>query len=166
MILNYRRKDAEKRRDDIIMSIPTFINQLLLLLSSGMVLQEAMDKIALKYGEDGGDKNYFTKSVYELYEVSKKNGDNFLNSFCKFGKESHVKEFSRVSGILLDSRDRGTQMWDRLAEEGERLWEERRRRAMEKIKIAESKMSFPLGIMLIALIIITAAPAMLQMYIN
>lgn len=57
-------------------------------------------------------------------------------------------------------------MWDRLAEEGERLWEERRRRAMEKIKIAESKMSFPLGIMLIALIIITAAPAMLQMYIN
>ena len=77
-----------------------------------------------------------------------------------------MKEFSRVSGILLDSRDRGTQMWDRLAEEGERLWEERRIRAMEKIKIAESKMSFPLGIMLIALIIITAAPAMLQMYIN
>ncbi len=36
---------------------------------------------------------------------------------------------------------------------------------MERIKLSESKMSFPLGLLLTALILITAAPAMLQMYI-
>ena len=77
-----------------------------------------------------------------------------------------VKELSRLAGILEDSRERGTDLWDKLASEGETIWAERRRRASEKIRLAESKMSFPLGLMMTALIIITAAPAMLQMYIN
>ena len=124
------KKNLEMRREDIIMSVPTFINQLLLLLSSGMVLQEA------------------------------------LKIFCNFGKESQVKELSRLARILQDSRERGTQLWDKLAKEGENLWAERRRRATEKIRLVDSKMSFPLGLMMLALIIITAAPAMLQMYIN
>jgi len=34
---------------------------------------------------------------------------------------------------------------------------------MEKIRVAETKMSFPLGLLLIALLLITAAPAMMQM---
>ena len=37
------KKRIEKRREDIMMTVPTFINQLLLLLSSGMVLQEALE---------------------------------------------------------------------------------------------------------------------------
>lgn len=149
------------------MAVPTFINQLLLLLSSGMVLQEAIAAIAVKYGEkDFKDKNYFTSSVYELYKTSEENGDNLIRLFCQFGKDSHVKELSRLAGVLQDSRDRGTEMWDKLANEGELMWAERRRQAAEKIKLAESKMSFPLGLMMVALIIITAAPAMLQMYIN
>ena len=80
--------------------------------------------------------------------------------------DPRVKELSRVTGILLESRDKGIDIWDRLAQEGETLWENRRQRALEKIKLTESKMSFPLGLLLIALIIITAAPAMLQMYIE
>ena len=57
-------------------------------------------------------------------------------------------------------------MWNRLADEGEELWAERKRIAMERIRIAESKMSFPLGLILMGLVIITAAPAMMQMYID
>ena len=53
------KKNLEMRREDIIMSVPTFINQLLLLLSSGMVLQEALKMIAVKYGEEDKRKNYF-----------------------------------------------------------------------------------------------------------
>lgn len=148
------------------MTVPTFINQLLLLLSSGMVLQEALEAIAARYGEEPYRKNYFTSSVYDIYRDTKENGDSFLNGFCSFGRGSQVKELSRLAGILRDSRDRGTELWDKLAGESEAMWAERRRRASEKIRLAESKMSFPLGLMMAALIIITAAPAMLQMYIN
>lgn len=168
MILNSKaKKKMEKRREDIMMTVPTFINQLLLLLSSGMVLQEAMKFIAAKYGEENfNGKNYFTSAVHEIYRSTEENGDSFLGGFCRFGKESRVKELSRLAGILEDSRERGTDLWDKLSLEGEAMWAERRRRAAEKIRLAESKMSFPLGLMMIALVIITAAPAMLQMYIN
>ena len=57
------KKNLEMRREDIIISVPTFINQLLLLLSSGMVLQEALKMIAVKYGEEDKRKNYFAYSV-------------------------------------------------------------------------------------------------------
>lgn len=167
--MNYKAKKLEeKRREDILAAVPTFINRLLLYLNSGMVLEEALAQVALKYGNAGSgkDKNYFAVSVYELYVSSQQNRENFLNSFCVFSRDSRVKELSRVAGILADSRERGTEMWDKLAEEGEELWAERKRRAVEKMKLAESKMSFPLGLLLIALIIITAAPAMLQMYID
>ena len=43
------RKKEEKKRQEMILSLPSFINQILLLLNSGMVLQEAMIYIAVNY---------------------------------------------------------------------------------------------------------------------
>lgn len=160
-----RRKEAE-REEEIIKALPIFINQLLLLLSSGMVLQEALATVASRYGsEKTAPGNYFRLAVYELYLNCEKNGQDLLQAFCDFSRDTRVRELTRLARILMDGRRRGSDLWDKLAEEGESLWAERRRRAGEKIRLAESKMSFPLALMMIALIIITAAPAMLQMYI-
>jgi len=166
--LNSKQKREEEKKKNVIQrELPTFINQILLLLNSGMVLQEALVRIAKGYGELEQDRqNYFTMTLYDLYVQSCKSGENFLLNLYVFSKEVRVKELSRVTSILLESRDKGIDIWDRLAQEGEILWENRRQRALEKIKLTESKMSFPLGLLLIALIIITAAPAMLQMYIE
>ena len=49
-----------------------------------------------------------------------------------------------------------------MEELSEDLWAERKRICMEKIKVSETKMSFPLGIMLISLILMTSAPALMQ----
>lgn len=162
-----QRKKEEKAREEMLMALPTFINRLLLMLNSGMVLQEAMVGIALNYKAAAAyETNGFALSFVEIYESSEKTGENFLKNFCRFGRESHVKELARVAKIIADGDKKGIDLWDKLADEGENLWEERKRIALEKIRIAESKMSFPLGILLMALILITAAPAMLQMYIN
>lgn len=91
-----------------------------------------------------------------------KNGENVINGFYNFARCSNVRELARVASILLENQNRGTDLWEKLAEQSELLWEERKRTAMSRIRLAESKMSFPLGILLMALIIITAAPAMLQ----
>lgn len=162
-----QKREEERKREEIQKEIPTFINRILLLLNSGLVLQEALVRIAKEYGElEQNRRNYFTVSVNNLYVKSCKSGENFVLNLYAFSKEARVKELSRVIGIMIDSRDRGVDIWDSLAREGENMWAGRRQKAMEKIKITESKMSFPLGILLVALIIITAAPAMLQMYIN
>ena len=157
------KKVMEKNKNEIILSLPGFINQLLLLMNSGAVLTEAFCKIAEGYGVlDERRQNYFTVQVYNLYAASLQSGENVIQSFYKFGRTSNVKELARVAGILMENQNRGTDLWDKLAEQSEMLWEERKRAAMRKIRLSESKMSFPLGILLIALIVITAAPAMLK----
>lgn len=153
----------EKNRQEIIISLPGFINQLLLLMNSGAVVTEAFCKIAESYKSlDERRQNYFTREICNIYEASMKNGENVINGFYNFARCSNVRELARVASILLENQNRGTDLWEKLAEQSELLWEERKRTAMSRIRLAESKMSFPLGILLMALIIITAAPAMLQ----
>ena len=82
--------------------------------------------------------------------------------FYQFGRRSQVKELIRVSGIMMENMDKGNDLWDKLAEEGELLWQERKRLALEKMRVSESKMSFPLGLLLISLVLVTAGPALLQ----
>lgn len=158
------KKIKQKNKEDIILTIPSFINQLLLLLNSGVVLNDAFSQIAKRYGEiDGKRKNYFTKEVYGLYEKCERSGENVITSFYYFSRRENVKELTRVAAILLEGQTKGSELWDKLAEQGEFLWEERKRVALSKIRLAESKMSFPLGFFLVSLLIMTAAPALMQL---
>ena len=153
----------EKNREDIIMTMPGFINQLLLMMNSGVTAQEAFVKIGEGYMALPEERqNYFTREISGIIEAARKNGESVIVGFYRFSRFSGVKELTRAAGILMENRDRGTDLWEKLAEQSEALWAERKRAATEKIHLAESKMSFPLGIMLMALIIITAAPAMMQ----
>ena len=146
------------------MTLPGFINQLLLLLNSGMVLTEAFEQIAASYGTiQDRKKNYFTEKVNLIYLKAAETGENPVKAFYEFGRSSDVKELSRAATILLENQNKGTDLWDKLAQQGEALWKERKQMAMENIRLAESKMSFPMGIFLLSLIIMTAAPAMMQM---
>ena len=44
-----KRKEEQKRREEILRNLPTFLNQLLLLLSSGVILEDALVRIAIGY---------------------------------------------------------------------------------------------------------------------
>lgn len=160
------RKKEEKYREKILLELPPFINQLLLLLNSGMVLQEAMVTIAIKYENKEANDNPFAKEYCNIYHISANTGKSILHTFDEYCKRSHIKELSRIGRILVDSDQKGTDLWEKLSNEGEELWRKRKQIALQKIKLSESKMSFPLGLLLFALIIITAAPAMMQMYID
>ena len=153
----------EKNREDIFNTLPGFLNQLLLLMNSGLIMQDAFCHIAKNYGGLPAERqNYFTGEVHRIYENSVKNNENVIIGFYNFSRFSNVKELTRVAAVLMENRDKGTDLWEKLAEHSQTLWEERKRRALEKIRLTESKMSFPLGILLMSLIIITAAPAMMQ----
>lgn len=153
----------ERNREDIIMTMPGFINRLLLLMNSGITAQEAFVRIGESYaGFPEERQNYFTREIAALTEASSRNGESVITGFYRFSRFSGVKELTRAATILMENRDKGTDLWEKLAEQGEALWANRKSAALEKIRLAESKMSFPLGIMLMALILITTAPAMMQ----
>lgn len=159
-----QKKLREAQLTEILYTLPGFLNQLLLLVGSGMVLTDALRRIADGYmALPPKEQNYFTESFTQLWQESARTGESLLTAFRRFSRFSHVKELNRVTGILEENQTKGSALWEKLQEQSEALWTARKQITLARIRMAESKMSFPLGIFLIALIMMTAAPAMLQM---
>ncbi len=159
-----QKKLREAQRTEILYTLPGFLNQLLLLVGSGMVLTDALRRIADGYmALPPKEQNYFTEFFTQLWQESARTGESLLTAFRRFSRFSHVKELNRVTGILEENQTKGSALWEKLQEQSEALWTARKQITLARIRMAESKMSFPLGIFLIALIMMTAAPAMLQM---
>ena len=77
-------------------------------------------------------------------------------------EEIGVSEFSRLAGVIQDNQLLGTDISDKLRNEGEILWDLRKRNAEERGRLAETKLTLPLAILLMVLVLVTAAPAMIQ----
>ena len=158
------RKDVKQKKEQILKDLPSFINKLLLLLNSGLVLRDAVEEIIESYRLlPENERGYFKAELIRILDESDNTGESVISGIYKFSRYSGVKELNRISNILMESQNRGTDLWDKLKEQSDLVWEERKRLALEKIHTIDSKMSFPMGLMLIALIIITIAPAMISM---
>ena len=154
----------QKRRSECISMLPGFLSQLLLLMNSGMVMESAFRSIADSYERMPEHRqNSFTREICRIQTEGSRTGENPIKLFYVYGRSSGIRELSRTAGIMAENLNRGNDIWERLAEESSALWQERKRIAMEQIRIGESKMSFPLGILMAALLLVTAAPAMMQL---
>lgn len=159
-----RKKKEAKEKEEIIRGLPPFISQLLILLGSGMMVEEAFCRIVEGYRKGPEwDKNSFLTNMWEIKDCHEKTGEKISSLILAYSRRSGVRQFNQVATIIAENMERGTFLWERLAQLGDELWEERKRNGMEKIRLAESKMSFPLGLLLLSLLIITAAPALMQM---
>ncbi len=157
------KKKREKNRWDILLTLPEFINQLLLLVNSGVPLGIALNRIGDVYERlPEKEQNYFVQEVIKVVKKAKNMGESPVKGFYEFGKSSDVKELSRIGSILIENQNRGTDLRVFLEEQSMALWKDRKQLVLEKIRLGESKMSFPLGILLLTLIIVTSAPAMMQ----
>ena len=162
--------DEKKRRNSIIRGLPRFCNQLHLMMNAGMILSDAFELIsenyaaALKEGEDNNDSSNYFES--ELARMHMKNPDRRKSSASiinEFAVENDVKEMIRIATILTENEKRGSDVIESLSRESRYLWDERKIVARESGKMIDTKMSYPLGILLVLLIVITMAPAMLSM---
>ena len=64
--------------------------------------------------------------------------------------------------MISDNWNKGTALAEKLESENEILWNSRKKIAEEKGKLAETKLTFPLMILLIVLIMIVIAPALME----
>lgn len=161
-----KKKTANSAKEKFIItqSLPCFINKIILLLNSGLILNDVFLEIEKEYGNRNEiDKNCFTKSIEKIVREQRNSNRNIIIALNDYGRKSGVKELSRITNIIYDSYFKGIGLVDRLENERELIWNNRKKLAEERGKLAETKMAFPLGLLLIVLIVITAAPAMLQM---
>ncbi|MEG0829034.1 MAG: type II secretion system F family protein [Anaerovoracaceae bacterium] len=157
-------REEKAARESIIKELPEFINNLILLLNAGTVLNGAFIKVMEEHEEISGQKsNYFYDQLGVMYKRVKETNGSINEAFREFAKRSSVKELMRVSNVINDNIKKGSDMVGKLQQESLMLWFARKQQAEEKGRLAETKLTMPLVILLLVLIMVTIAPALMEL---
>lgn len=158
------RKDERKALDSIDENLPEFINKLVLLLEAGALFTSAVYKISDKHKTVlRKEENYFALQLDKICSISREQKRPLQGELLDFAMRTGKKEFIRIAGIIYSNTEKGTDLVEKLKIENTLLWNEKKRNIEEKGMLAESKMVVPMAMLLIVLVIVTVAPAMLEM---
>lgn len=140
--------------------LPDFINKTVLLMNAGMVLTAAFDVIVK---ERETDEAGFYKKLTEINNHLQSTNSSFAIEFRKYAIETGEREMLRLSNVINDSIEKGSELVDKLEKEAELMWHTMKKNTEEKGRIAESKLTLPMGIMMAVLITLTTAPAFMTL---
>lgn len=159
-----RDKDADHARKEILRGLPRFCNQLFLMMNAGLILSDAFDTITGSYRMyEKHELSIFERELSELSESTDGHRISTAEVISEYAFRHDVKELIRIASILTENEKRGSDVIESLARESRYLWDERKTVARESGKMIDTKMAYPLGLLLILLIVITMAPALLNM---
>lgn len=152
-------KKIEKRHMEIIMDLPDFANKLRILSGAGLNLKGAMVKISKEMEKDTAFYRELRHSVYMMEHGS--TVESAMDSLCA---RCNTPEVRRLSSVLLQNmHSGGSDVLRALNEISGELWTNRRANARKLAEEAGTKLLFPMMLMLMAVILIVAAPAVMQM---
>ena len=157
-------KTAVEERKAILRGLPRFCNQLFLMMNAGLILSDAFDTITYSYsGIKEESLSSFERDLAGLRDATCGHRISTAHVINEYAVRHDVKELIRISAILSENEKRGSDVIESLERESRYLWDERKVVARENGKAIDTKMSYPLGLLLIVLIVITIAPALLNM---
>lgn len=156
-------KKKKQEKASIIQGLPAFTNKMVLLLNAGMVTSRAFMKIIEDYETTSQEKTYFYVQLGLIYQRIKKTNSVLQDELKEFSRLSGVPELMRVSHIINDNMNKGTELVEKLQKENAFLWFARKKLSEEKGRLAETKLTVPLVILLAVLVMVTVAPAMMGM---
>lgn len=158
------RDTGKEVRQSIIMGMPRFSNQLLLMMNAGMILSDAIERISNSYRIFGEENmGFFEHEMAELADKNMEHRSSTAGLINDLAAKYNVKELMRISTILTENERRGSDVIDNLERESRYLWDDRKIIARERGRMIDTKMSYPLAILLLMLIVITMAPAMMNL---
>lgn len=156
------KKSEKKAMESVEQELVDFFNKLVLLINAGMVFTSAFEK-TVEYAICSNSKSYFYNELAKISKKIKESNASIIIELKKFSKRTENKEFIRIVNVISDNINRGTELVKAMQTESELLAYQRRKTAEEKARIAETKLVIPLALQLLSLILITLAPAMLDM---
>ncbi len=146
--------------EDIDSCLPEFMSRVGLLLGSGMVLQTVFERMA---SESSLSENLLQRDFRRIYESAASENVPVIVKLREYARTSGSREMIRFVGILAANLDKGTELTEKLSRESEFMWHSAKKQIEEKSKLAETKMAFPMSLMLVVLIVITIAPVMMTL---
>lgn len=160
-------KEEESRTRKVVqIELSEFITKLVLLLDAGLVMSAAFQKIVRDYEwsveKEGLPINYFYQQLSQINHTIHEAKGNFTEELKEFAHRTRIPEFIRLTNIITDNYQMGSELVEKLTMEGEMLWFTRKKIAVEQGKLAEIKLSLPLMLLILSLLVITIAPVLLE----
>ena len=158
-------KNIKIKRMEIEKDFPEFICKLILLINAGLIVQSALEKIAMDYQEHCRGKTQ--RALYEELTAVIRNveesGTSLIYELKNFANRCRVKEIMRFVSIVSENIHSGSTLSEKLQSEADLVWNNRKSRAEEMGRLAETKLAFPLVILLMVLIAIIITPVLMEM---
>ena len=158
-------KRIEERNRQMIVEYAEFVSKLQILLSSGKTIRKALEHIYEEYKiarTKGGEKLY----VYEELGLCIKHlGDGMKEEDCYeyFGKRCNLLCYRKLMSILIQNLRKGTDgLLEAMDNEVHAAFEERKAVARRLGEEAQTKLIFPMMLMLGVVMIIIMIPAYLS----
>jgi len=153
---NKTKQDAIKR------ALPAFNDRVLLLMNSGLIFHDAFFRIAEGY-QSRKSLDAFGTLITKIAQEAQSSGKSIVSVMEDSKKDVAMREYSRLVNIIADNQIKGVGLKEKLESESHLLWESRKAAALQKAKEIETKMTFPLAVLLLVVVMITGIPAMMSM---
>ena len=149
----------KKRRTSIQLDFPDFLNKLILLINAGMTVTRAWEKIVTD-----SKKNSVLYEELSLTIADIRGGKSEMHAYEDFAKRCKIPEITKFASVVVQNMKKGnSEMVSILRLQAAECWEMRKRAAKRLGEESATKLLFPMMLMLIAILIIAAAPAIFAM---
>lgn len=162
MIFAEMDKKITERHKKIALDLPDFTNKLLILSGAGLSIKAAMVLISKEMERETPFYHELKHSVYMM-----ENGATVEQAMDSLSSRCNMAEVRRLLSVLMQNmHSGGTEVLNAMREISRELWNNRRASAKTIAEEAGTKLLFPMMLMLLAVILIVAAPAIMSLSMN
>lgn len=149
----------EKRHLKISLDMPDFTNKIIILSGAGLTIRDALIKISKEMSTNTPLYQALGECVSAM-----DTGANETQAFMRLTEKCNTPAMRRFSSVILQNiKFGGAEVIRALTDIADEQWNERKN-ASEKLAMeAETKLLYPMMLMLLAVVIVTIAPAVLGM---
>lgn len=131
-----------------------------LYLDAGLVISRAFDELVEMNREN---KRPLYAALRSIQKDSKEKNLLPFGQLFIFARKIRSKALMRFALLVMDNQNKGSTLSDKLTAESSQMQNESLSLAKAEAKKAETKLCFPLMLLLVSLIIVCSAPALMQM---
>lgn len=150
-------REGDKRREEMLLSYPSFLTRLTLLAGTGMPIRMAFARMAKAAAKEEAGPVYeeILRTCREM-----ESGVTELQAYENFGKRCRLPQYRKCASLLSRNVRKGTGgLVEALNQEAENAFEERKALARRKGEEAQTKMLLPMIMMLVVVMLLIMVPA-------
>ena len=161
-----QKKKMAEREEQLLLDHPSIVNKTMLLLSAGLTVRKAVERMAMEYEEErkrGGPLRYAYEELCIVMQEMK-DGVSEGTAMEHFGKRCRLLPYLRFSAVITQNVKKGAGgILEILEKESLEALEQRKEHALQRGEKASTKLLFPMLLMMGLVMGIIMIPAFLTM---